>query len=55
MGEKISTTSPQSPPPTLEGFDKEIDTYDTVREKEEYDKVSRILRPYVFFKIFVFL
>ena len=45
MGEKISATSPQSPPPTLEGFDKEEDGYEIVREKEEHDKVARILRP----------
>lgn len=45
MGEKISATSFQSPPPTLEGFDKENDTYATVRENEEHDKVARILRP----------
>ena len=45
MGEKISSSSSQSPPATLESLNSEEDLHAVVREKEEDDKVARILRP----------
>ena len=42
MGEKVSS-SPQETP--VASFDTEQDAHEAIRQKEENDKVARILRP----------